>query len=45
MYKVVVTRQDGTFAESMTFSDLENASAWAQWQEDCMNRIVHILSL
>jgi len=45
MFKVIVTRQDGTYCESMRFASLDDARAWAQWQESTMGRIAHITSI
>ena len=42
MFKVIITRQDGTYCESMRFASLSDARAWAQWQEQTMGRIAHI---
>jgi hypothetical protein len=39
--KITVTRQDGTYCESMRFASLVDARAWAQWQEQ-NGRVAHI---
>lgn len=44
MYKVIVTRQDGTYAESMSFPALEDAQLWAYWQEKYMKRVAQIVT-
>jgi hypothetical protein len=44
MFKVIVTRQDGTYCESMRFASLSDANAWAQWQEQ-NGRVAHITSI
>jgi len=44
MYRVTITRQDGTYCESMRFASLVDANAWAQWQEQ-NGRIAHITSI
>jgi hypothetical protein len=44
MFKVIVTRQDGTYCESMRFASLSDANAWAQWQEK-NGRVAHITSI
>jgi hypothetical protein len=45
MYRVTITRQDGTYCESMRFASLVDARAWAQWQEQTMGRVAHITSI
>jgi len=42
MYRVTITRTDGTYCESMRFASLVDARAWAQWQQQTMGRIAHI---
>jgi hypothetical protein len=42
MYRVTITRTDGTYCESMRFASLTDARSWAQWQEQTMGRIAHI---
>lgn len=43
MYRVIVTRTDGSYCESMRFASLDDARAWAQWQEQTLGRKAQII--
>lgn len=43
MYRVIVTRTDGSYCESMRFPTLCDAMAWAQWQEQTLGRKAQII--
>jgi hypothetical protein len=43
MYKVIITRADGTYCESLRFDALSDAQAWAQWQEQTLGRKAQII--
>ena len=44
MFKVIVTRIDGTYCMSIRFDSLDDARAWAQGQAK-NGRIAHITSI
>ena len=43
MYRVIITRTDGSYCESMRFASLDDARAWAQWQEQTLGRKAQII--